>query len=130
MTSLALNNPDAIARARPFSRYAVIAVAAVVMTGLLLQWRPAALTDTMHSALQASLVIALAAGVGAVPALIIRHWTAVLRDSLMGFSAGVMLFVVSHEVIPESHREGNETAATFALMGGFVMMLILTTLLA
>lgn len=43
----------------------------------------------------------------------------------MGFAAGAMLFVVSHEMIPETHRNGNETEATFGLIGGFVTMLIL-----
>ncbi len=43
----------------------------------------------------------------------------------MGIAAGAMLFVVSHEMIPETHRNGNETEATFGLIGGFVTMLIL-----
>jgi ZIP family zinc transporter len=43
----------------------------------------------------------------------------------MGFAAGAMLFVISHEIIPETHRNGFETEATFGLIGGFVAMVVL-----
>lgn len=43
----------------------------------------------------------------------------------MGFAAGAMLFVISDEIIPESHRLGYEKAATIGVMTGFVLMLIL-----
>ena len=41
-----------------------------------------------------------------------------------------MLFVVSDEMIPESHRKGFEREATFGLMIGFVIMTLLDTLFA
>ncbi len=44
-------------------------------------------------------------------------------------AAGAMLFVVSHEIIPESHRRGHETLATAGLIGGFVVMMMLDTVL-
>jgi len=44
-------------------------------------------------------------------------------------AGGAMLFVISHEVIPESHRQGHETQATLGLMAGFVTMMLLDTLL-
>lgn len=40
-------------------------------------------------------------------------------------AAGAMIFVVSHEMVPESHRRGHEDAATGALMAGFILMLVL-----
>ena len=40
-------------------------------------------------------------------------------------AAGAMIFVISHEVIPETHRNGYETPATFSLMAGFVTMMFL-----
>jgi ZIP family zinc transporter len=40
----------------------------------------------------------------------------------LAFAGGAMLFVVSDEVIPETHREGHESAATYALVAGFVAM--------
>jgi ZIP family zinc transporter len=47
----------------------------------------------------------------------------------LGFAAGAMLFVVSHEIIPESHRKGHENFATAGLMLGFVLMMVLDTAL-
>lgn len=47
----------------------------------------------------------------------------------MAFAAGAMLFVVSHEIIPESHRRGHETIATFGVMTGFALMMVLDTAL-
>lgn len=47
----------------------------------------------------------------------------------MGLAAGAMIFVVSHEVIPETHRNGHQTAATLGLMGGFAIMMVLDTAL-
>lgn len=47
----------------------------------------------------------------------------------LGFAAGAMLFVISHEIIPESHRKGHERAATVGLLGGFVLMMMLDTAL-
>lgn len=48
----------------------------------------------------------------------------------MGFAAGAMLFVISHEIIPETHRNGHETQATLGLVGGFVAMVVLDAALA
>ena len=47
----------------------------------------------------------------------------------MGLAAGAMIFVVSHEVIPETHRNGHQTAATMGLMSGFAVMMVLDTAL-
>lgn len=47
----------------------------------------------------------------------------------LGLAAGAMLFVVSHEVIPETHRNGHQTSATVGLMLGFALMMVLDTTL-
>lgn len=47
----------------------------------------------------------------------------------LAIAAGAMLFVISHEIIPESHRKGHEVSATAGLMLGFVVMMILDTAL-
>lgn len=44
-------------------------------------------------------------------------------------AAGSMLFVVSHEIIPESHRRGHETLATTGLIAGFVAMMLMNAML-
>jgi len=48
----------------------------------------------------------------------------------LGLAAGAMIFVVSHEVIPETHRNGHQTPATIGLMAGFAVMMFLDTALA
>ena len=45
----------------------------------------------------------------------------------LGLAAGAMIFVVSHEVIPETHRNGHQTPATLGLMAGFALMMVLDT---
>ena len=47
----------------------------------------------------------------------------------LGLAAGAMIFVVSHEVIPETHRNGHQTFATIGLMAGFAVMMFLDTAL-
>lgn len=47
----------------------------------------------------------------------------------LAIAAGAMLFVISHEIIPESHRKGHEAFATCGLMLGFVLMMLLDTAL-
>ncbi|HOV80905.1 MAG TPA: ZIP family metal transporter [Bacillota bacterium] len=43
----------------------------------------------------------------------------------LAFAAGAMLFVISDELIPESHRRGSEKEATFGVISGFILMMIL-----
>ncbi len=43
----------------------------------------------------------------------------------MAFAAGAMLFVISDEIIPESHRKGFENEGTIGVMVGFVVMMFL-----
>lgn len=43
--------------------------------------------------------------------------------SALAFAAGAMVYVVSHEIIPESHREGRSTMATFGVVLGVLAML-------
>ena len=48
----------------------------------------------------------------------------------LAFAAGAMLFVISDEIIPETHRRGYENVATFSLLGVFVVMMFLDTVFA
>ena len=111
---------------------------------------PALATGIAIQAVPAGLVVALAlrcigygrwtsAGLGAASGLV-EPIAAVAGAALIGLSAGLlpwglamaagaMLFVISHEVIPESHRSGHESFATGGLMLGFVLMMLLDTAL-
>ncbi len=43
----------------------------------------------------------------------------------LGFAAGAMIFIISDEIIPETHQGQHKTLATFSLLGGFVIMMFL-----
>ncbi|WP_017429723.1 ZIP family metal transporter [Vreelandella jeotgali] len=43
----------------------------------------------------------------------------------LAFAAGAMLYVISHEIIPETHRSGHQNKATLGLALGLVIMLFL-----
>lgn len=47
----------------------------------------------------------------------------------LAFAAGAMLFVISDEIIPETHREGNQRVATYGVIVGFIVMMALDNLL-
>ena len=47
----------------------------------------------------------------------------------MAFAAGAMLFVISDDIIPETQSRGKARYATFAMMGGFILMMILDNLM-
>lgn len=68
--------------------------------------------------------------VAAVAAALVVGWSLILLPWGLAFAAGAMLYVISHEVIPESHRQGHERLATAGLMVGFVVMMLLDTALA
>jgi ZIP family zinc transporter len=81
-----------------------------------------------------SVALGMASGliepVGAVAGAAVIGWSAALLPWGLGFAAGAMLYVISHEIIPESHRKGHEIYATCGLMIGFVLMMVLDTALA
>lgn len=43
----------------------------------------------------------------------------------LAFAAGAMIYIISHEIIPETHRHGHQNAATTGLLIGLVLMLFL-----
>lgn len=47
----------------------------------------------------------------------------------LALAAGAMLFAVTHEIIPESHRKGHETEASLGLAAGFCLMMVMDTAL-
>ena len=47
----------------------------------------------------------------------------------LGFAGGAMLFVISHEIIPETHRRGHENYATAGFLVGLIIMMSLDVLL-
>ncbi len=47
----------------------------------------------------------------------------------LAFAGGTMLYVISDEMIPETHAHGSECGATYSLLAGFCVMLLSDVLL-
>lgn len=81
-----------------------------------------------------AVLVAVATGalepVGALLGVALSSGFAIAYPLGLALAAGAMLFVVSHEVIPETHGEGHETPATVGLMAGFALMMVLDTVFA
>ncbi|WP_254273095.1 ZIP family metal transporter [Haloarcula marina] len=81
-----------------------------------------------------AVVAGVRAGVVEIPLAILGAVAVTLVEPLlpyaMGFAAGAMLFVISDEIIPETHRSGYERVATLGLMAGAIVMLYLDISLA
>lgn len=93
----------------------------------------AAMLAIDYSKLQAFLVASLTGLVeplgGAVGASAV--WiTGPMMPVVLGLAAGAMLFIISDEIIPETHRGGYEDLATFSLLGGFAVMMFLDAVFA
>ena len=53
----------------------------------------------------------------------------VILPFALAFAAGTMLYVISDEMIPETHAHGSERGATYSLLIGFCVMLTFDVLL-
>ena len=66
---------------------------------------------------------------GEIPLAVLGAWAVTTMQAIlpyaMGFAAGAMLYVISDEIIPETHRKGHERAATMGLLLGTLVMLYL-----
>lgn len=56
-------------------------------------------------------------------------FSAAILPFALSFAGGTMLYVVSDEMIPETHAHGNQRGATYALLVGFCVMLVSDVLL-
>ncbi|HKI56802.1 MAG TPA: ZIP family metal transporter [Trueperaceae bacterium] len=69
------------------------------------------------------------AGLVEIPLAVLGAWAVSFVTPLlpyaMGFAAGAMLYVISDEIIPETHGRGNERIATLGTMAGVLVMLAL-----
>lgn len=55
--------------------------------------------------------------------------SAAILPFALAFAGGTMLYVISDEMIPETHAHGSERGATYALLVGFCIMLVTDVLL-
>ncbi|MBQ2704094.1 MAG: ZIP family metal transporter [Clostridia bacterium] len=55
--------------------------------------------------------------------------SAAILPFALSFAGGTMLYVISDEMIPETHAHGSQRGATYALLIGFCLMLVFDVLL-
>ena len=131
------NLPEGMARGVSFSQ-GDLAVGLPLSSAIAIQDIPEGLAVVM--ALRAAgvstrnaVLMAMASGlmepVGALLGVGLASGFALAYPVGLGLAAGAMIFVVSHEVIPETHRNGHQTFATLGLMAGFGLMMVLDTAL-
>jgi ZIP family zinc transporter len=105
-----------------------------VATGIGLQNMPeglavAASVAALNLARWKAVAIALASGlvepVAGLAGVVAVSYAEPLLPWGLGFAAGAMLFIVSREIIPETHRKGHENEATLGFMAGLAMMMFL-----
>ncbi len=72
-------------------------------------------------------IIAMLTGVVEVVGTFVGYFAVSLSTAILpfalAFAGGTMLYVISDEMIPETHAHGNERGATYALLAGFCLML-------
>jgi len=80
-----------------------------------------------------TLVLAMLTGVVEVIGTLIGYFAVSVASAILpfalAFAGGTMLYVVSDEMIPETHAHGHERGATYALLIGFCLMLVTDVLL-
>ena len=78
-------------------------------------------------------VIALLTGLVEVVGTFIGYFAVSFSESVLpfalAFAGGTMLYVISDEMIPETHAHGHQRGATYALLVGFCVMLLTDYLL-
>lgn len=76
-----------------------------------------------------SFLIALATGlvepVGGLLGVAMIHTSVYVLPVGLTFAAGTMLYIISHEIIPETHRYGHQNTATTGLIFGLILMMFL-----
>ena len=78
-------------------------------------------------------VCAMLTGVVEIVGTLIGYFTVTVASAILpfalAFAGGTMLYVISDEMIPETHAHGSERGATYALLVGFCLMLVTDVLL-
>ena len=77
---------------------------------------------------------AMATGLVEVVGTLLGYFAVTIASAILpfalAFAGGTMLYVISDEMIPETHAHGEQQGATYALLVGFCIMLISDVLLA
>ena len=78
-------------------------------------------------------VCALLTGLVEVVGTLIGYFAVTIASAILpfalAFAGGTMLYVISDEMIPETHANGHQRGATYALLVGFCLMMVMDVLL-
>jgi ZIP family zinc transporter len=80
-------------------------------------------------ALFAGIASGLVEPVGGLFGAVLVWLAAPLLAFFLSLAAGAMLYVISDEIIPETHRRDESSHITFSLLGGFALMMLLDVVL-
>ena len=76
---------------------------------------------------------AMATGLVEVVGTLLGYFAVSIASAILpfalAFAGGTMLYVISDEMIPETHAHGGERGATYSLLAGFCLMLVSDVLL-
>jgi ZIP family zinc transporter len=59
----------------------------------------------------------------------LSSWTLVTLPFILALAGGILIYVTSNEIIPESHSHGNEGAASTGLIMGFLLTMLIGAVL-
>ena len=136
--AIAIHNlPEGIAAGVGFGT-GNVADGILIAVGIALQNIPegiAIIAPMLSAGIKPRRTFLLAAATGAVEVVgtLFGYLAVTLSQAILpwglAFAGGTMLYIISDEMIPETHAHGSERGATYALIVGFCLMLVMDVLL-
>ena len=136
--AIAIHNlPEGIAAGVGFGA-GDVSQALIIAGGIALQNVPEGMViigPMLAAGVKPSKTFLLAAGTGLVEVVgtLIGYFAVSIANAILpfalAFAGGTMLYVISDEMIPETHAHGAQRGATYALLVGFCVMLVTDVLL-
>ena len=137
--AIAIHNlPEGIAAGVGFGIEGDVSHAFVIAGGIALQNIPEGMVivgPMLAAGVKPKRTFLLAAltGVVEIVGTLIGYFAVTVAETILpfalAFAGGTMLYVVSDEMIPETHAHGHQRGATYALLIGFCLMLVTDVLL-
>ena len=139
VTAIAIHNlPEGIAAGVGFGIEGDSTQALIIAGGIALQNIPEGMViigPMLAAGVKPSRTFLLAAltGVVEIVGTLLGYFAVSVASAILpfalAFAGGTMLYVISDEMIPETHAHGNERGATYALLVGFCLMLVMDVIL-
>ena len=74
-------------------------------------------------------ICAMATGIVEIVGTLIGYYAVTISGAILpfalSFAGGIMIYVISEDMIPETHANGNERLAAFSLLIGFCLMIVM-----